>query len=70
MNEKERIEIIQGFYAKEFDCNNYPWFKECEEMKKNFYNDLNKKGGCTPCRKRGVLKKHKSYFTFAIKKYE
>ena len=70
MTDQERIQIIEGFHSPEFNCSNYPWFKECEDMLENFYKDYNKKGGCTPCRRRGVLKRHKSYITHTIKKYE
>lgn len=58
---KEEFQKIKSlFFTSENTkfCKDYPDFIECEKHKNEFDSKLKAKGGCTPCRRRGLVKKY------------
>jgi hypothetical protein len=68
MDKKEIKKLIGEFFTSAGSdfCSEYPSFKQCKALKHEYEALLNKKGGCTPCRKRGLVSKYKKLISINI----
>jgi len=69
MDGKRMKEIIGAFFTNNGSeiCKEIPELTDCKELKKQYEDQINKKGGCTPCRKRSVTNKFKKLIQSRIK---
>jgi len=68
MDKKEIKKLIGDFFTSSNSdfCSNYPNFTNCKTLKDEYQASLNKKGGCTPCRRRSLISKYKKLITINI----
>ena len=51
-------EVIEIFFNQEKDCSEIPMIRDCLHLRSQFNEQMRGTGGCTKCRKRGLIHRY------------
>jgi len=57
-NPLKENEVIDIFFDQSKDCSEIPMIRDCTFLRAQFNEQTNASGGCTKCRKRGLIHRY------------